>query len=62
MDLRGEINRLDTKERLDALIELQKELLATQREILAELKSDNGVGQLPRPKKTFDAHLGFQSS
>lgn len=36
--VQGEIDRLDTKERLDALIELQKELLATQREILAELK------------------------
>jgi hypothetical protein len=36
--VQGEINRLDTKERLDVLIELQKELLATQRKILAELK------------------------
>jgi hypothetical protein len=51
MDLQGEINRLDTKERLDALIELQKELLATQPEILAELKKRNGVGQLPPPEE-----------
>jgi predicted NAD-dependent protein-ADP-ribosyltransferase YbiA (DUF1768 family) len=36
--VQGEVNRLDTKERLDSLVELQKELLATQREILAELK------------------------
>jgi hypothetical protein len=36
--IQGEIDRLDTKERLDTLIELQNELLATQREILAELK------------------------